>query len=349
MGPDQGLASDIRPDRPAITKFTQKGGQSPCQCKNILSWRKNAIIIAISHIYSQALYTITFSLSSSEITIYLPKERVFNISKVLDVKEEDGTIIVVCNNATIITIIAQTVYPSYRSKFAHVPSAFPFISADFSLKFDKILSNEDLYFQLQFPEEVSLLSNFTKVRIEDIWFHDIWEPNKSKRVTYSCPLTPRQLQEGLEISFRARSRIERIIFGVVPLILPLLVGTLGVIMKIGTFPQGWKTPIVFISAFLAFTPFYVGLLLKTGAWISFNFSLIFYGFCYLVSILFVLFYFYPKEIFLKFVVLFGLFVLEFFRNVAHYYAVGEFKVTGKIFLILLEKLVKGYYRRAWKK
>ncbi len=322
-----------------------------CQCKEILSCYKNAIIITIPHIYSRVLYTITFSLSSSEITIYLPKERVFNISKAINVREEDKTIVVVCNNATIITITAQTVYPSYRSRPVHGPSAFPFISADFSLKFDKILSTEDLYFQLQFPNELSLLSNFTKVRIKDkeLWFHDIWEPNKNKRITYSCPLTPKQLQEGIEISFRARSRIERIIFGVIPLILPLLIGTLGAIMKIGIFPQKWTSPKIFVTAFLAFTPFYVGLLLKTGAWIGFNFSLFFYSLCYLFSILFVLFYFCSKRIFLTFTTIFSLFVLEFLRNVSYYYVVGEFKVTGKLLLILLEKFVKSYYRRAWKK
>ena len=321
-----------------------------CQCKDIYSWRKNVIIISIPNIYTRALYTITFSLSS-EIVLYLPKKRVFNISKALNIKEEGDTIIITCNNSTSITVRAQTLYPAYRSKSVHGPSAFPFVSADFSLRFDKIFSNDDLYFLLQFPEEISFLTNFTKVKIKDkeLWFHDLWESNSHKRLTYCCPLTPDQLKEGIELSFRGRSRIERIIFGVIPLILPLLVGTLGIIMKIGALPKEWKTPTVFVSAFLAFTPFYVGLLLKSGAWISLNFGLIFYGFCYLLSIIFVLLYFYPKEIFLRFTFLFVLFVLEFFRNVMHYYAVGEFKASGKIFLMLLEKFVKSYYHRTWKK
>ena len=317
----------------------------------------NIIVIDIPNIYSVALCTISFKLinESELIKITISKERIYTVQNYVKYKKSDDSIKVVCNNSTRIFIYANTKHPGeinrYKKIIAHGQASYPFISSDFILDIKEIESDKRVSININIPKDITLLTKVSYLKIDrnKFQFHDIWNPSSEKRTYYSDPIEKKFVKNGLEIRFRARVRIEKLIQGLVPLLLPFFIGLVGFILEREDIPHTLKSPTIFFSIFVAFTSLFIRVFLKAGVWLGINFLSILYMLSIGISFLFLFIYLIQLE--LLFYLLYFVFLILCFiyvSNIMFYYATGEFRKEGKIFLAYLEYIVVKLYRYAWK-
>lgn len=111
-----------------------------------------------------------------------------------------------------------------------------------------------------------------------------------KKRLYYFLIENKDAGKGFIIQFRARAKEEKFIYGVSPIILPLLTLPIGLIFIYGGLPGNLKSPAVFFAVILAFTPFYFRLWLESKTFMEWTLGVGIYAICYLVSIGFIFSY-----------------------------------------------------------
>lgn len=314
---------------------------------NLSKTQRDIIILDIPYIYDCTLSEMSFQLSSPEISISLPTDKIYSIQNALQIIEGEKTTKIKCNKDTKITLFGRFIE-------LQNPFYFPFISSDFSLEISEVDTMHNVSLQIHIPVYFTLLDRFSHVFVNSspdkpLERYEVW--GLEKRFYYFL-INNEGAKKGFIIQFRARVKEEKFLYGVYPIILPIFTLLMGLIFILGKLPENIASPIVFFTIILALTPFYLKSWLESKTFIGWNLGVGIYIFSYIASIGFIVVYL----LFLKYIWIIWIFYLIsviglfiFSRGMWEYYAVGKFGKLSNFFFKLVAKIITLPYKPAYRK
>ncbi len=299
---------------------------------------KDVIRIHFPRILGDPPVELSFALSSNAIMLTFESKRVYNTTKTEVISNKDGQVTLRCTNESSVLL---------HSNFQKIQDIYwyPFICSQFNINSFYIQEAKSPWLEITIPNKYKSITKLSTTNQGEKRF----EKWTSDAGTYYFPL-----KNGLNsISMTFKADGARIYDGLVHLLLPLLLISLGTILSSSKLPDTIQdnTTAIVIAVLLTLTPLFLNNFKQflEGSFMSLTMGLFLYLHSYVVSVLYiVMLWFFPAQAFIVTAyVLVCIMIL--FVNTSKYFRQGEFY---RLFTVLIFdpiiKMIKSPYVSAWK-
>lgn len=302
---------------------------------------KDILKIDLPHICGDPIICVSFDLKSDSISLTLPSERIYNINDAEIITEEKANVTIECDNQSRLYLYSDF-------KLLNNVYYYPFVSSVFVLDKLKIKTKHTPRLEVSINDEFKSLSFLSYVQDSSKNTHikegETWANNKG---TFYFPLF-----NECSFQFTLRATGRSINYGLIHITLPLMIFTLGFLMKYGNLPKAVtdNSSSILLAVLLTFTPLYIGILqdFLSKSFMSLNIGMALYAQSYIVSFLFIVLLLILPNAAIYLVFLELIWLLFFLESIRHYFNSGRFNQVVEFMLYKpIIYFIQKRYKSAW--